>query len=161
MPLHIRPFRSADLPELQRLTIEGFDGISIDQSVEQHFGVLAGRDWTWRKARQIDDDIAANPEGVFVALASPSPDAPVLGFISTRIDRDAAKGRIPNLAVDAPSRGQGIGRALIAHALDYLRQEGMAFVMIETMEHNPIGQHLYPSLGFVETGRQIHYALKL
>jgi ribosomal protein S18 acetylase RimI-like enzyme len=37
----------------------------------------------------------------------------------------------------------------------------MAFVMIETMVNNPVGQHLYPSCGFVEAGRQIHYAMKL
>jgi len=39
--------------------------------------------------------------------------------------------------------------------------EGMAFAMIETMVNNPVGQHLYPSYGFVEAGRQIHYAVKL
>jgi ribosomal protein S18 acetylase RimI-like enzyme len=33
--------------------------------------------------------------------------------------------------------------------------------MIETMENNAIGQRLYPSFGFEEVGRQIHYALKL
>jgi ribosomal protein S18 acetylase RimI-like enzyme len=85
----------------------------------------------------------------------------VVGFVSTRVDREAAKGRIPNLAVDAAARGQGIGRKLIQHAIDYLRREGMAVVMIETMENNAIGQRLYPSFGFQEVGRQIHYALKL
>jgi len=29
------------------------------------------------------------------------------------------------------------------------------------MANNAVGQHLYPSCGFVEAGRQIHYALKL
>jgi hypothetical protein len=28
---------------------------------------------------------------------------------------------------------------------------------IETLEQNPIGQHLYPSLGFQEFARQIHF----
>ena len=154
--MKIRPYESSDLEELKRITIEGFDGIAIDQNVETAIGVLNGHDWRWRKARHVDEDICANPSGVFVAE-----EGPILGYISTRLDYEAGKGRIPNLAVDKAVRGRGIGRSLIEHAINYLRSEGMAFVMIETMENNPIGQHLYPSCGFVETGRQIHFAMKL
>ena len=155
--MKIRLYQSSDLDELKRLTIEGFEGIAIDQNVERAFGIMGEHDWRWRKARHVDEDIAANPDGVFVA----EEDGKVLGYISTRIDREAGKGRIPNLAVDKEARGQGIGRKLIEHALEYFRREGMAFAMIETMLNNPVGQHLYPSCGFVEAGRQIHYAIKL
>jgi len=153
----IRLFETQDLPELRRITVEGFDGIAIDQNVENALGVLGGHDWRWRKARHVDEDCEANPRGVFVAVEQDR----ILGYISTRIDKEARKGRIPNLAVDARERGRGIGRALIEHALEYFREEGMAFAMIETMANNPIGQHLYPSCGFIETGRQIHYAIPL
>jgi ribosomal protein S18 acetylase RimI-like enzyme len=153
----IRPFHSSDLDAIKRITIEGFDGTSIDQNIERHLGLLAGHDWRWRKARHIDQDCAANAAGAFVA----EEDGKVLGYITTVLDREIGKGRIPNLAVDAAARGRGVGRQLIAHALDYFRREGMAFVTIETMANNSVGQHLYPSCGFVETGRQIHYALKL
>lgn len=139
------------------MTIEGFDGTAIDQNVENRFGILGGHDWRWRKARHVNDDVEANPEGVFVAEEN----GHVLGYITTRIDREVSKGRIPNLAVDEHARGRGLGRRLIEHALEYFRREGMAYVMIETMANNAVGQHLYPSCGFVEAGRQIHYALKL
>ncbi|MBI3879116.1 MAG: GNAT family N-acetyltransferase [Verrucomicrobia bacterium] len=157
MSLTIRCFRPADLETLRRITVEGFDGIAIDQHVEEKFGVQAGRDWRWRKARHVDEDVAANPAGVFVA----EEDGKVLGWISTRVDHETKKGRVPNLAVDAAARGRGLGRKLIEHALDYFRREGMAFAVIETMVNNPVGQHLYPSCGFAEVGRQIHYAVKL
>lgn len=153
----IRPCQSSDLDELKRMTIEGFEGIAIDQNVEGQFGLLGEHDWRWRKARHVDEDVAANPSGVFVA----EDDGKVLGYISTRLDREAGKGRIPNLAVDRAARGKGLGRLLIEHATDYFRREGMAFAVIETMVNNPVGQHLYPSCGFVEVGRQIHYAMKL
>lgn len=153
----IRPVRDDDLEELRRITVEGFDGTAIDQNVEQAFGPLSGHDWRWRKARHVDEDVAANPIGVFVAEER----GQVLGYVSTRIDHASGKGRIPNLAVDSRVQGQGIGRQLIEHALSYFRQEGMSFVMIETMVNNPIGQHLYPACGFVEVGRQIHYALAI
>lgn len=153
----IRPYQPSDLDELKRLTVEGFNGTAIDQNVEKSFGILAGHDWRWRKARHIDEDVAANAEGVFVAEEN----GRVLGYITTRVDREVGKGRIPNLAVDEAARGRGLGRRLVEHALEYFRREGMAYVMIETMANNAVGQHLYPSCGFVETGRQIHYALKL
>ena len=155
--MKIRLYQGGDLDELKRMTVEGFEGIAIDQNVERALGVVGPHDWRWRKARHVDEDIEANPDGVFVA----EEDGKVLGYISTRIDREAGKGRIPNLAVDKAARGRGIGRQLIEHALDYFRREGMAFAMIETMVNNPVGQHLYPSCGFVEAGRQIHYAAKL
>ena len=155
--MNIRPFHPTDLDELKRITIEAFDGTSVDQIVEQQFGIMAGHDWRWRKARHIDQDCAANPTGAFVA----EEDGKILGFVTTVLDREAGKGRIPNLAVDAAARGRGIGRQLIDHALDYFRSEGMAFAAIETMVHNPVGQHLYPACGFVEMGRQIQYAMKL
>lgn len=153
----IRLYQPSDLPQLRRITVEGFEGIAIDQNVERELGILSGHDWRWRKARHVDEDCEANPTGVFVAVEADR----VLGYISTRLDREAGKGRIPNLAVDKEARGQGIGRKLIEHALEYFRREGMSFAMIETMVNNPVGQHLYPSCGFVEAGRQIHYALKL
>ncbi len=155
--MSMRTYQPGDLDELRRITIEGFDGIAIDQNVEKAIGVVGDHDWRWRKARHVDEDVEINPDGVFVAEI----EGRVVGYISTRIDRESGKGRIPNLAVDRTARGQGIGRQLIEHALDYLRGEGMDFVMIETMENNPIGQHLYPSCGFVEAGRQIHFVKKL
>ena len=154
----IRPFQPSDLDELKRITIEGFDGTAIDQNVEKQFGVLGGHDWRSRKARHIDEDCAANPAGTFVAEEE---DGKILGYITTLLDREIRKGRIPNLAVDASARSRGIGHQLIQHALEYFRREGMAFAAIETMINNPVGQHLYPACGFVEVGRQIHYAIKL
>ena len=155
--MNIRPYQPQDLETLKRLTIESFEGIAVDQTIEKAHGILGGRDWRWRKTRAVDEDVTVNPAGVFVAEV----DGSVVGYISTRVDREASKGRIPNLAVDGAMRGRGLGRKLIEQALDYCRREGMAFVMIETMENNPVGQRLYPSCGFVEVGRQIHYALKL
>jgi ribosomal protein S18 acetylase RimI-like enzyme len=157
MHMTIRPFQPGDLVELKRITVESFSGRSFDQIVESHFGILNGHDWRWRKTRQIEEDVASNPSGVFVAEA----DEKILGYITTRLDRPTGKGRIPNLAVVAEARGQGLGRQLIQRALDYFRTEGLAYAMIETMAGNEVGEHLYPSCGFVEIGRQIHFGVKL
>tara|TARA_Y100000588_G_scaffold194590_1_gene208701 strand:- start:1518 stop:1994 length:477 start_codon:yes stop_codon:yes gene_type:complete len=153
----IRPFKPADLEPVKAITLEGFEGVSVDHGIEAKFGKVAGHDWRWRKARHIDVDVAENAAGLFVAEMEGS----VVGYISTVVDLPAGKGRIPNLAVDAAARGRGIGRALIEHALESFRQEGLELAVIETMASNPAGQSLYPSCGFVEVGRQIHYARRL
>jgi len=153
----IRPWRPDDLDAIKQLTVDSFGGVALDQNVEQMFGILHGHDWRWRKARHIDEDVAAQPDGIFVAEA----DGRVVGYITTRLDREAGKGRIPNLAVAADLRGKGLGRRLIEYALDYLRREGMEYAMIETMAQNKIGEHLYPACGFVEVARQVHFAQKL
>jgi ribosomal protein S18 acetylase RimI-like enzyme len=157
MDIVIRPYRAGDMEALQRITIESFDGVSFDQIVESKFGILNGHDWRWRKARHIEDDVTANPTGTFVAEV----DGKIVGYITTVIDRPTGKARIPNLAITAQARGQGLGRKLIQHALHHLRSEGAAYAMIETMIGNEVGEHLYPSCGFVEIGRQIHFGIKL
>lgn len=158
MSYSIRPYQSNDLEAIKVITLAGFAGVSLDHALEEKLGgELAGHDWRWRKARHIDDDVAGHAEGIFVAEA----ESEVVGFISTALDREAGKGRIPNLAVAVGARGEGIGRALIEHALDYFREENLACAVIETMESNPIGQTLYPASGFQEIARQVHYARRL
>ena len=155
MSYSIRPYQSDDLEAIKVITLAGFAGVSLDHALEEKLGgELAGHDWRWRKARHIVDDVAVHAEGIFVAKA----EGEVVGYISTALDREAGKGRIPNLAVAASARGQGIGRALIGHALDYFRKEKLAYAVIETMDTNPIGQTLYPASGFQEIARQVHYA---
>ena len=142
---------------MKRLTIDSFAGVTLEENVERAFGILDGHDWRWRKARHIDEDVGANPTGIFVAET----EGRIVGYITTVLDREVGKGRIPNLAVAADFRGHGLGRQLIEHGLDYFRREGLAYAMIETMAQNEVGQHLYPACGFVEVARQVHCARKL
>ena len=96
MKLSIRLCKSSDIDELRRITVEGFEGIALDHNVEKALGVLAGHEWRFRKGRHDDEDVAANPDGVFIAEL----DGQVVGYISARLDRESKKGRIPNLVVD-------------------------------------------------------------
>ena len=155
--MHIRLFQPTDLDHLKRLTIEGFSGVSIDHGIEERFGPINAHDWRWRKARHIDDDVARDPAGVFVA----EDEGQIVGYITTWQDRAAGLGHIPNLAIDASYRNRGLGRQLIEHALAHFRASGLSHAKIETLAQNAIGNHLYPSLGFVEVARQVHFVAKL
>jgi ribosomal protein S18 acetylase RimI-like enzyme len=154
----IRAFRPSDLPRLREMTAEAFDGVSIDQGIEQAFGAINGRDWQWRKMRHVDDDVARDDAGLFVAEADAGK---IIGFISTWCDTDAGIGHIPNVVVAAGHRGQGLGRALIEHALHHFRNSGLTHAKIETLVQNEVGQSLYTSIGFREVARQIHLAMDL
>jgi ribosomal protein S18 acetylase RimI-like enzyme len=155
--MQIRTYLPSDLEVLRSLTEEAFQGVSIDQNIEERFGLIAGHDWRWRKARHIDADVAANSEGVFIA----EEDGKVLGYITTRVDREAGIGQIPNLAVAPSARNRGLGRQLIEYALTYFRSLGLTHAKIETLEQNPIGQHLYPACGFREVAKQSHFVMQL
>ena len=54
----IRPYRPDDLEALKRITAICFEEVSIDRNIEERFGLIAGRDWRFRKLRHIDDDVA-------------------------------------------------------------------------------------------------------
>jgi len=153
----IRLYRPEDLDAITQLTLEAFAGVTLEQNVEEKLGIFCGRDWRWRKARHIDEDVTANPHGIFVAESQ----GHVVGYITTRLDREAGKGRIPNLAVAAGFRGQRLGRQLIERALDYFRAESLEYAVIETMAQNAIGHHVYSECGFLEVARQVHFARRL
>lgn len=157
LPVAIRHYRPADLEALRQITVDSFGAVALDQMLEDRLGVWNGRDWKARKADNINDDCDANPDGCFVAERG----GEILGYITTRVDRVNSVGRIPNLAVVEAARGLGLGRRLIHHALDYFRTQDLRVAKIETMASNVIGQNLYPSCGFEEVGRQVHFAMRL
>jgi ribosomal protein S18 acetylase RimI-like enzyme len=158
MTIRIRPYRETDRETLRTLTVESFQGVSIDHNIDRVLGTVAGRDWRWRKARHVDLDI--DGPGCALAVAEDETGATV-GYVTMQFDRETLIGWIHNLAVDSGIRNRGLGRLLLEHALDRFRAEGMTVAKIETLEQNPVGRHLYPSLGFREVARQIHYALDL
>ena len=155
----IRPYRPHDLPRLQEITAQTFGPVSIDRNMEQKLGVFGEGGWAGRKVGAIADDCRLQPDGVFVA-EDPKTGA-IVGYITTRLNAISRVGWIPNLAVDPACQGKGLGRALIEHAIQFFRDRRMDVAKIETLDQNPIGQRLYPSLGFVEVARQIHYAMRL
>ena len=153
----IRRYHPADLPALKAITTEAFDGVSIDQGIEREFGPVNQRDWRWRKARHLDDDVAREAAGIFVAEDA----GQIVGYITTWQDREAGLGHIPNVAVCRSHRGHGLGRQLIEHALAHFREAGLSHAKIETLAQNDVGNHLYRALGFREVARQVHFVAEL
>ena len=155
--MDIRKYEESDREVLREITAVCFDGVSIDQNTEGLFGQIAGKDWTWRKKRQIDDDINAHPEGIFVAEI----DNRVVGYICSRVDYATKIGSITNIAVLPAYQKRGIGKELVDTAIAHLKRERMEYARIEALEQNAAGRHFYPKLGFREVARQIHYIMPI
>jgi len=155
--LLIRPFREADRPALYDITAHSFKDASIHGRLEDLYGEINGTTWSERKAREIDQDILTEPEGVLVAEEQ----GRVVGYVTTTTDEFSSIGRIPNLAVAPDFQGRGLGKQLINAALDRFRAQGMQYAKIETLATNQAGQALYPKAGFRELVRQIHYIMRM
>ena len=153
----IRKFEQADLEVIKDITLEAFAPVTYEANIESAFGRINGRDWRFRKALHIDDDVAVDPDSIFVAVIEES----VVGYITSRRNLETKIGTIPNLAVKSEYRGRGIGQQLLDHVDTYMRQAGMEILKIETLEQNAIGQQLYPKMGFKEMARQIYYCKDL
>ncbi len=153
----VRPFQEQDRQRIYEITAGSFRDASIHGKIEARYGKLRGTTWADRKIREIEQDIAADPEGVLVAEL----DGQVVGYITTIVDETTGIGRIPNLAVDASCQGRGVGKALINAALDRFREKGMEYAKIETLATNEVGSSLYPKAGFEELVRQIHYFMRM
>ena len=65
-----------------------------------------------------------------------------------------AEARIEDVVVDDAARGLGLGRALVAAALEAAAKQGASFVDLTSAPHRVAARRLYQSLGFEqrETG---------
>ena len=157
LPITIRGYARSDNERIRELTLEGFDGVSIDQNADRQLGLDTEPLWETRKWAGVQAELEASPSDHCVAVL----DGEVIGYITTNPQPDAGIGQIPNMAVDARYRRRGVASRLIEHALDHLRACGMRVAKIETLVQNAQGQTLYPSFGFREVARQIHYVRRL
>ena len=157
LPITIRGYERRDNARIRELTLEGFDGVSIDQNADGLLGLDSEPLWRTRKWAGVKAELEASPSDHFVAEL----DGEVIGYITTNPQPDAGIGQIPNMAVDARYRRRGVASRLIEHALEHLRSCGMRVAKIETLVQNAKGQTLYPRFGFREVARQIHYVRRL
>ncbi len=153
----IRPCRPEDIEAAISITGEVFGPFSIDHRIEETLGPAKGVSWLEIKARDVRSEFENNPAGCFTAELG----GKVVGYVTTTINELASRGTIANIAVSPETQGLGTGRKLLLRALEHFRSLGLVQAKIETLEWNEAGRHLYPSVGFREVARQIHYIMSL
>lgn len=61
------------------------------------------------------------------------------------------------MAVARAERGQGVGSALLAAAIDWARDQGLHKLSLSVFPHNAAAIALYRRFGFVEEGRRVKH----
>ena len=90
----------------------------------------------------IEKYLLRNPETCFVA----EKDGEIVGAIMS--GHDGRRGFIHHTAVKVSERGQGIGGALVDHAMAALKREGIHKVALVVFARNEIGNSFWEKRGF-------------
>ncbi len=128
---------------------------SFRDEIDAHvFPCLGDQEGCRRLMREICGRKDFVPEATWLACrltefsTSPQPCGTIQGLLT-----GAREGAIQNVGVHPSFRDLGLGRALLAAAMDGFRQVGCRFVHLEVTVHNTAAIRLYQRLGFrrVET----------
>lgn len=83
-------------------------------------------------------------------------DGKVVGNITVqRADKFGSRFQIANVAVAPPYRGRGLSRKLMERALDYVREQGGRWAVLQVYAHNQVARTLYDHMGFEEVGGSV------
>lgn len=145
------PYRAArrdDIPELRRIarlshtdTRFFFDDRFTVKQCESLYE-------TW-----IQSSVEGFAQAVFVIEQS----GRVAGYITCHVSKEAQEGSIGLIAVDASQQGKGLGRQLVAAAMDWFTARKVPRVSVVTQGRNVAAQRLYARCGFIPRNLELYY----
>jgi mycothiol synthase len=98
-----------------------------------------------------------DPEGFFLAER----DGALAGFHWTKVHPEgpdgSPEGEVYVVGVDPGGQGSGLGRALTIAGIRYLREQGLAHVMLYVDEDNTAATRMYAKLGFSRWNTDVMY----
>ena len=145
--VRVRGANSNDLPQLARLfdSYRVFYGQASDPTAAERF---------------VCDRLSEGDSHIFVAHPQFSPDR-LLGFTQLYPSYSSVLMRriyiLNDLFVEPTTRRAGVGRALIAAVHEFAKEQGAAWVSLETAVTNSAAQRLYESLGYQRDSSFVHY----
>lgn len=154
----IRLARPEDEERLAEIIVLGFGESCAHAMREKRYGLLGGKPWQERKAREIRDALKNRPEFVWVAEV----DGKVAGFCTYSV-YDNEHGEILNNAVDPAYQARGIGQALYRKVLHLMREKGCKYAEVQTglQESFAPARWSYEKLGFKPLLYSIRYTMRL
>jgi GNAT superfamily N-acetyltransferase len=104
------------------------------------------REFGFEPDPQIDPDLV-DPVAVYIALWVAVLEGDVVGSIALR-DLGANELELKRMYLRASQRGRGLGKRLLATALDWARANGATVIKLDTSERMEAAQRLYEAYGF-------------
>jgi ribosomal protein S18 acetylase RimI-like enzyme len=146
----IRRAEARDLAALARLWRALLEQhAALEPAFELREGEGAAREAALERALE---RMLGDPDAVL--LVHEDPGAALAGYLSARVERapglvaERARAEIHELAVAPERRREGVGRALVAAALAWAAQRGVARAEVRVAVRNADGQAFWRALGF-------------
>ncbi|WP_378736828.1 mycothiol synthase [Nocardia brasiliensis] len=162
-----RALATPELPELGargRVTVRTYAGPADDaELLRVNNAAFAWHPeqggWTERDIEVRRDEPWFDPKGLFLATDTTDPDR-VLGFHWTKVhyEESPAVGEVYVVGIDPAAQGRGLGRLLTLVGLHYLRDRGLAEVLLYTEADNTAAVHTYTRLGFTPAHVDVAYS---
>ncbi len=149
----IRFYRKGDSESMQRIAPRAFMGLGLARyAIDKDLDRKRVAEYYAREASGYAERAERRERTLRVIVAEDSGN--VVAYIVVAIDEANSEqfglrwGRIVSLAVDPDHQGRGIGKMLVARALDWLRSMGAAYVEVLTDQNNVAAQRAYEANGF-------------
>jgi GNAT superfamily N-acetyltransferase len=149
MNTRIEPYKPGHLDAIVGLSLRAWAPVfaSLQRVFDPEvYQVFYPDTWSVSQQQAVEAVCAAEDTHVWVALDDGSP----VGFVAVKLHEADSMGEIYMVAVDPDQQGRGIASDLIAFALDWMKDAGMAIAMVETggdPGHAP-ARHTYEKIGF-------------
>jgi len=137
-----------DSSDLELLTIEI---VPFDATHAEGFSALVAdtlREFGFEHDPELDNDLD-DPVGTYVALWIALAGGEVAGSVALRDLGDGAY-KLKRMYLRPAHRGRGLGKRLLATALDWARANDARLVRLDTAEGMVAARRLYESAGFVQ-----------
>jgi GNAT superfamily N-acetyltransferase len=149
-PIIITPFTTKHHTHILSLSMRAWTPVfaQIRQAVQPYvYENFYPQGWDVRQSADIDAFLCAEGERAWVALL----DDRVVGWVGVRLHEDDKMGEVYILAVDPGEQRKGIATALLDRAHAFMREAGMAMVMVETGDDDGhiASRATYERAGFV------------
>jgi ribosomal protein S18 acetylase RimI-like enzyme len=96
---------------------------------------------------------------ILLVVRSPDQHSPIVGMLTLLVYRvpSGIRAHVEDIVVDEATRGQGIGEALIRHALKVAREAGANGVGLTTNPRREAANRLYQRMGFNRWKTNIYF----
>ena len=103
--------------------------------------------------------LVASNTSILITVRHPDEQSPIVGMLTLIVYRvpSGVRAHVEDIVVDESIRGQGVGEALVRHALSVAREAGANGVALTTNARREAANRLYQRIGFRRWDTNIYF----